>query len=169
MPFADASFDVVCCQLGLQFFPDREGALREMQRVLVPSGRAVVMVWGPIDRSPGFSALAAALGRTIGAEAESLMRAPFVLGGAGALSRLLRTAGFRDVVIRVETGDVRFASATALVRSYVNGSPLAAIVAAGPATAYDELLSEVERELGPFTKQGELRFPIEAQLALCGA
>jgi ubiquinone/menaquinone biosynthesis C-methylase UbiE len=38
LPFADATFDLVCCQLGLQFFPDREGALREMKRVLVPGG-----------------------------------------------------------------------------------------------------------------------------------
>jgi ubiquinone/menaquinone biosynthesis C-methylase UbiE len=76
LPFAEASFDVVCCQLGLQFFPDREGALREMRRVLVPGGRAVLMVWGEIDRAPGFAVLAAALGRTIGSDAEALMPDP---------------------------------------------------------------------------------------------
>src|SRR5436309_1061779 len=36
MPFADASFDVLLCQQGLQFFPDRSAALCEMHRVLVP-------------------------------------------------------------------------------------------------------------------------------------
>ena len=36
MPFPDASFDVVLCQQGLQFFPDRAAGLREMCRVLVP-------------------------------------------------------------------------------------------------------------------------------------
>ena len=36
IPFTDGSFDVVTCQLGLQFFPDRAKALREMKRVLVP-------------------------------------------------------------------------------------------------------------------------------------
>jgi SAM-dependent methyltransferase len=34
MPFPDAAFDVAYCQLGLQFFPDRPAALREMNRVL---------------------------------------------------------------------------------------------------------------------------------------
>ena len=33
MPFPDGSFDIVYCQLGLQFFPDRRAALREMYRV----------------------------------------------------------------------------------------------------------------------------------------
>ena len=44
LPCADATFDVVCCQQGLQFFPDKPHALREMHRVLGPGGR---LVWAP--------------------------------------------------------------------------------------------------------------------------
>jgi ubiquinone/menaquinone biosynthesis C-methylase UbiE len=40
LPFNANSFDVVLCQLGLQFFPDRPLALREMVPVLKPGGRA---------------------------------------------------------------------------------------------------------------------------------
>ena len=169
LPFGEASFDVVCCQLGLQFFPDREGALREMARVLAPGGVVVLMVWRTIDRAPGFAALAAALGRTIGAKAGALMRAPFALGEAGELSGLLRAAGLRDVEIRPEAGDVRFASPAAFVASYVHGSPLAAVVASAPATAYDALVREVERSLVAFIQDGSLCFPIEAHLARCRA
>ncbi|MGH8202244.1 MAG: class I SAM-dependent methyltransferase [Steroidobacteraceae bacterium] len=42
----DASFDVVICALGLMYVPDPERALREMQRVLRPGGRAAIAVWG---------------------------------------------------------------------------------------------------------------------------
>jgi ubiquinone/menaquinone biosynthesis C-methylase UbiE len=169
LPLADASFDVVCCQLGVQFFPDRAGALREMKRVLAPNGRAVVMVWREIDRAPGFAVLAAALGRVIGSDAEALMRAPFALGDAGELARLLERAGLGDCTIRAETGNVRFSSAENFVRSYVGGSPLAALVAAAPAAAYEELVREVERALDSLIEQSSLSFPIEAHLALCGA
>ena len=39
MPLPDAAFDIVLCQQGLQQFPDRPAALREMRRVLQPGGR----------------------------------------------------------------------------------------------------------------------------------
>ncbi|GMO92884.1 methyltransferase domain-containing protein [Bradyrhizobium sp. TM239] len=44
LPFAAVTFDVVLCQLGLQFFPDQGMALREMRRVLLPGGRLAVSV-----------------------------------------------------------------------------------------------------------------------------
>jgi ubiquinone/menaquinone biosynthesis C-methylase UbiE len=47
LPFADGSFDVVLCQMGLQFFPGQLAALREMHRVLDAGGRAYVTVPGP--------------------------------------------------------------------------------------------------------------------------
>jgi ubiquinone/menaquinone biosynthesis C-methylase UbiE len=49
LPFSDASFDLVCCQQGFQFFPDRLAALREMSRVLVSGGRLALNVWRSIE------------------------------------------------------------------------------------------------------------------------
>src|SRR5262245_519506 len=117
------------------------------------------MVWREIDRAPGFAALAAALGPTISADAEALMRAPFALSDAGELSGLLERAGLGDVETRAETGKVRFASAAMFVRSYIGGLPLAAIVAAAPAPAYERLASEVEYALDSLIHQGTLCFP----------
>ena len=48
LPLPDASADVALCSLGLQFFPDRPAALREMRRVLIPGGRLAVNAPGPI-------------------------------------------------------------------------------------------------------------------------
>src|SRR5690606_30574041 len=50
MPFPDASFDVVLCQMGLQFMRDQQAALREMRRVLVRGGRLILNVPGPRPR-----------------------------------------------------------------------------------------------------------------------
>jgi SAM-dependent methyltransferase len=165
LPFADQAFEVVFCQLGLQFFADRAAALREMLRVLRPGGRVVVMVWRAIDQSPGFAALAAALERHIGPEASSIMRAPFSLGDPEELSSLIAEGGFEALDLRAETGAVRFASVERFVASYVAGSPLAAPVSAAPPEARDALLAEVVAKLEQFVGGDELKFPIEAHLA----
>ena len=52
----DSSFDLVICQQGLQFFPDRAAAASEVLRVLAPDGRFAAAVWQGIDRQPFWKA-----------------------------------------------------------------------------------------------------------------
>jgi SAM-dependent methyltransferase len=165
MPFADASFDIVYCQLGLQFFPDRSAALREMHRVLVSDGRLGLMVWRGIEQSPGFGVLADALGRHVGPEAAAAMRAPFSLFDLEELGALIAAAGFRDIAIRRATGTVRFPSPARFVQDYGAGSLLASFVAKATDEARTALVSDVSEALAPFVADGALAFPIEAHLA----
>jgi SAM-dependent methyltransferase len=164
LPFPDGSFEVVCCQLGLQFFPDRSAALAEMARVLVPGGRLVAMVWRSIDHSAGFAVLAEALDRHIGPAAGALMRAPFGLGDEGALRGLVARAGFREVEVDRHAGVVRFGSARELVIAYGAGSPLAGPIGAAGPDARSGFLAEVEAALDPWQGAAGLAFPIEALL-----
>lgn len=52
LAFADASFDVVACQFGLMFFPDKPRAAREAFRVLRAGGAWIFSVWGPFENDP---------------------------------------------------------------------------------------------------------------------
>ena len=129
LPFPDGGFDRVLCQAGLQFVPDRLGALREMRRVLRPGGRVALLVWRALHHSPGFAALADALQAVVGPEAAAVMRAPFVFGDdPRPLVTLLDSAGFGDVDVQARAGTVRFASVEAFVRCQRAASPLAAHV-----------------------------------------
>jgi ubiquinone/menaquinone biosynthesis C-methylase UbiE len=165
MPLPDAAFDIAYCQLGLQFFPDRPAALREMYRVLVSGGRLGLMVWRGIEHSPGFGTLAAALARHVSTEAASIMRAPFALAEAEELRGLLAAAGFRDITIRSVPGTVHFPSVARFVQDYVAGSPLAGHVAKVSDEARAALISEVGDALRSDLAAGALTFPIEAHLA----
>jgi ubiquinone/menaquinone biosynthesis C-methylase UbiE len=165
MPLPDAAFDVVYCQLGLQFFPDRPAAMREMYRVLVPGGRLGLMVWQGIQYSPGFGALAAALARHVSTEAAGIMRAPFGLAEAEQLRALVAAEGFRDIAIQSVAGTVRFPSISRFVQDYVRGSPLSGHVAKVSDDARAALVSEVGDELTPYVAGDALTFPIKAHLA----
>ena len=46
----DRSFDVAASIFGLLFFPDHDRGIRELRRVLVPGGRALIATWAPPPR-----------------------------------------------------------------------------------------------------------------------
>jgi demethylmenaquinone methyltransferase / 2-methoxy-6-polyprenyl-1,4-benzoquinol methylase len=46
LPFPDNSFDVASIAFGIRNIPDKEGALLEMARVVVPGGRVMVLEMG---------------------------------------------------------------------------------------------------------------------------
>ncbi|MFC4453915.1 class I SAM-dependent methyltransferase [Deinococcus sonorensis] len=51
LPFPDSTFDVVVCQFGVMFFPDRAGAFAEVRRVLKPGGQLIFNVWDRMDQN----------------------------------------------------------------------------------------------------------------------
>jgi SAM-dependent methyltransferase len=110
----DAAFDLVVVQQGLQFFPDRAGA-REIRRVLADGGRSVLAVWKGLAHHPLYAALAEAEAPRLvehGVDViwEDLV-APFSLGDATALRRLLLDSGFADVTLADATVSARFPDA----------------------------------------------------------
>jgi SAM-dependent methyltransferase len=165
LPFPAGSFDRVICQLGLQYFPDRPAAVREMRRVLRPGGRVVVMVWRDVRHSPGYVALIEALETHVGPEAATVMRLPFVFGDEpGSLASLLEEAGFVDVTIQAKSGMVEFGSVAEFTRYQVAGSPLVAHVDVHDARLLAALTEDVAVALGSPATTDPIRFPIQAHL-----
>lgn len=95
LPFPDDSFDVVLCQNGLQFAPDKSSALRDIHRVLVSGGRLAFTVWSEVP--PANIALSEALARHISTDAATSCLAPFQFRDAKTIQNLVEGAGFRDV------------------------------------------------------------------------
>jgi ubiquinone/menaquinone biosynthesis C-methylase UbiE len=128
MPFPDATFNAVLCQLGLQFFPDRPRALREMRRVLVPGGRVLLSVFGPLAHNPAPQALADALERHLGPHASAIKRAEHDLDDPAELDVLVADAGFAEVTIQTTTQQIRFPSPREYVRIQFAATPLATLI-----------------------------------------
>lgn len=128
LPFDDGSFDVVLCGMGLQFFSDREGGLREIRRVLVPGGRLVANVPGPIP--PPLERMEEGLSRHVGPESAAFVRRVFDLHDADEIRSLAEKAGFPEVEVRSQVTAVDLPPPAEFLWQYVESTPLAPLVAA---------------------------------------
>lgn len=173
LPIPDATFDVVLCQLGLQFFPDRVAALREMRRILLPAGRVGLNVYGPIEHSPAAQALADGLDRRLGPHASVSKRTEHALARAEDVHGLMAAAGFQDILIRTVTKLVRYPSPEHFVRIQLAATPVASLVAElDPASrdrVVEALIKEVTAALTPYLVEDSVAFPQEAHIFVAHA
>ncbi len=107
LPFPEGVFDVVLCQHGLPFIPDRVGAVREMHRVLAPGGRALVIVLQALAQHPVFEALVESVARHLSLPLSAVMT-PFALCDADELRTLFTAADFKQTDILAESITVWF-------------------------------------------------------------
>lgn len=74
LPFSDASFDLVVCEFGVMFFPDKPRAFAETRRVLVPGGVFVFSVWDRIEDNEITDVATSALAAVFPDDPPSFMR-----------------------------------------------------------------------------------------------
>ena len=102
----DASVDVVVCQQGFQFFPDRDAAAREMHRVLCDGGKVVVSTWEPVSECRGFGVVCDALEAVDEPDIAAAMRVPFDNMPQAELVAHFEAAGFADVALEQQEQDL---------------------------------------------------------------
>jgi len=161
LPFHDACFDAVVCQLGLQFFPDPARGVGEFRRVLRTGGSVAICVISTPDRAPMWGNLADVLSRFL-PELRSLLFLSFALHDPNRLEAMLVDAGFRDVRVERtmrEGGFESFADYWEPIEAGVGSIPQSYLrLAAADRQAVRE---EVRSRLSCFEQNGKLRMSVE--------
>ena len=132
LPFDDASVDLVVCQFGAMFFPDKPAAYAEARRVLKPGGTLLFNVWDTIEHNELAHEVTAALAALFPADPPRfLARTPHGHGDPDALRRDLAAAGF-TAPAQIERVMARSAAPSAQwpALAYCQGTPLAGEITA---------------------------------------
>ena len=125
LPFPDESFDLVVCQFGAMFFPDKVKANAEVRRVLRDGGRYVAVIWDRLDRNPAAQIVHDTVTDIYPDDPPSFFaRTPHGYADPGAIERDLRAAGFADIAIETVELQSRPVSAADAATGLVGGSPL---------------------------------------------
>jgi ubiquinone/menaquinone biosynthesis C-methylase UbiE len=162
----DESFDLLLCQQGLQYFPNRSAAVREMRRVLAKGGRVALNLWQTLEQHPVYKAIFEAQERLLGVPLTKLAL-PFSLSDARELYSLLDEAGFERIDITPKMLEVHFPSPERFVQLL-----LFALTAFLPefdskdATLLEALSREVEPVVKQYRKGDTLTFPTRWNFAL---
>lgn len=160
LPCAAASADLVACQAALMFFPDRVAALREMARVVTPTGRVLLQVPGRLENSAGYVALSHVVARHAGVGARQLLAGYFAAGDPDDLRRDLAAAGLSVDAFRTWTGATRLDSVDTFLA--VELLPLADRV---DPDVRARIVADCRTALAPFTgPDGAISAPIEVHL-----
>ena len=141
IPLPDGEADVVLCQMGLMFMPDRAAAVAEMARLLKPGGRLAVSTPGRIQ--PPFELMEQALVDHISPDLGGFVRAVFSMHDPDALAALLRDAGLHDVDAGETIVTLDLPGPAEFLWQYISLTPMGAFV--GPAP--DDAKAALERQV----------------------
>src|SRR3954471_11442553 len=125
LPFEHAAFDLVCCQFGVMFFPDRPSAYREARRVLRPDGAFLFSAWDRIEENVFADDVTNALAEFFPDDPPRFMaRTPHGYHDLALIRSDLAKAGFSNVTIETRAEQSRAPSPRYVAVAYCQGTPL---------------------------------------------
>ena len=158
IPFADESFDLIICQFGLMFVPDKKKALEEMYRVLKTGGQLLFNTWGNIEENPMWQISFQLFAKTFGEQPMPKELGPFGLPNAEAVKELLLQANFFDFTATEVRKTSEIESASLAAKSFLMTSP----VLAQKPEMFPEMHKILEAELSEKLGDNPLHCPLLA-------
>jgi ubiquinone/menaquinone biosynthesis C-methylase UbiE len=165
LPFADASFDLVVCQFGVMFFPDKVRANSEARRVLRDGGRYLLVIWDRIEHNLATMTAGRAVGDLFPADAVRFYeRVPFRYHDVGEIERDLLAAGFTDIEFETVELRSRAASADDAAIGLVQGTPVRSDIEQIDASMLGQATNAAAQALHQYEGPGGFDAPMSARL-----
>jgi SAM-dependent methyltransferase len=167
LPFPDASFDIVVCQFGVMFFPDKVAAFHEARRVLAPRGTFLFSVWDRIEVNEFADMVTRTLADLFPADPPRFMaRVPHGYHDRDAIERDLALAGFQQMPF-VETVAARSRADSAQIPAfaYCQGTPMRGEIESRDASRLSEVTDACGAAIARRFGSGRVDAGIQAHVA----
>lgn len=129
LPFEPGAFAAVVCGFGFMFPPDRQAALREARRVLMPGGLLLFSVWDRIEENPHGLANAQVIEALFPDDPQMKFRLPYEMHDEETLRSWLQDAGFDAIQVETRRLPTVEVDPHALAEAQIRGTPRSALLA----------------------------------------
>lgn len=165
LPFEDASFDVVICQFGAMFFPDRVAGYKDARRVLKPRGRYLLAIWDRIEENVFANEVTQAVATMFPDDPPRfLVRTPHGYHDVAKIRDDLTQAGFTEININTVAKLSQSRSAHDVATAYCLGTPLRGEIESRDASRLDEAVDCATEVIVTRHGQAEVEAKIQAHV-----
>jgi len=123
LPFTDNSFDIVVCQFGIMFFPDKAKAFAEFARVLRPGGLLAFNVWDSLQTNRVAGIAQETIASFFDTDPPDFLKVPFGFYESDPIRTLIRNAGLNVPSVHTVAATVERPEAVSVARGFVEGTP----------------------------------------------
>ena len=170
LPFENAVFDLVCCQFGVMFFPDRTSGYREARRVLKPGGHFLFNVWDRIEENVFANDVTNALAEIFPNDPPRfLARTPHGYHDTALIRSELEDAGFSRVAIETRAEQSRASSPRLPAVAYCQGTVLRSEIEARDPGKLEAATDYAESAIARRHGSGEVAAKIQAHVIVAVA
>lgn len=169
LEFGDAEFDLMVCQFGVMFFPDKRASFREAARILKPGGRYVFNVFSAMQKNP-YSLIAYGVpAQFFPGDPPGFYKVPFHYGNPEVVREDLKAAGWQDVKHETIRLKKKIVNPEGFARGLVYGNPLIDEIrnreGVDPEAVAAAVLEAIYETFGP----SDMTMPLEATMFTCTA
>lgn len=161
LPFEDGAFDVIVCQFGAMFFPDKGKAFAQMRRVLRPGGTLLFNVWDKVQENHFADTVMRSLAQTFPKDPPYFMiKTPHGYFDTAQIKRDVMAGGFATPEVVTLPGVSRAPSAKHVAIAICQGTPMRAEIEARGAPGLEAATQAAEAAIAKQYGRG----PIEAKM-----
>ena len=165
LPFEDGRFDLVVCQFGTMFFPEKVRGHSEAHRVLSDGGHYLLAIWDAIERNPLTDVTQQVLIDAFPDDPPLFMReGPFGYADALRIEADLHDAGFETVEIETVEMRSRSASAHDAAAALCYGTPMGVELDEREPGSLERVFPLVEQALRQFEGPNGIDAPMSAHI-----
>ena len=167
LPFEDASFDLVVCQFGIMFFPDKVAGNAEARRVLRDGGHYLLVIWDSVDRNLATRAAGAAVAELFPDDPAAFYeRIPFRYFDQALIESDLHAAGFEKIAFETVEQRSRAASALDAAIGLTQGTPMRSEIESRDPALLGEATDAAAKALQRFEGAAGFDAPMSAHIVI---